>query len=121
MNADQQYWNPEFEPLLNTTRMREIQLEKLKKLVHRVYNRNNYWKRRMDKAGVKPGDIKSLDDFSHRIPVFDKAQRRELSEQYNGDVIKVIEQTIATDMNKLCLMAATSGTTGEPTPYPITQ
>ena len=121
MEQERKYWNMEIESILNTPRIREIQLEKIKKLVKRLYESKPFWKERLDKAKVRPGDIKNLDDFSRRIPVFDKAQRRQLAEECELDMAKVIDKTIGTSMENLCLIAATSGTTGEPTPYPHTK
>ncbi len=120
MDNKRKYWNMEVEPLLNTPQIREIQLSKIKKLVRRLYDRKPFWRQRMDDAGVRPEDIQSIDDFSRGVPVFDKAARRELSEACRGDMIAVVDQTIGVEIEDLCLMAATSGTSGDPTPYPIT-
>lgn len=115
------YWNMDIESILNTPRMREIQLQKLRKLVARLYDVKPFWRKYLDDAGVKPGDIKTLDDFSRRVPVFDKARRRKIFEECGGDMVRVVDSTIGVEMDRLCLMAATSGTTGEPTPYPMTR
>ncbi len=115
------YRNMEMEPILNTPGMRAIQLAKLKGLVARLYETKPFWRERMAKAGVRPGDIRTLDDFSRRVPVFDKIQRRKLAEACDLDMARVVDCTIGVPMEKLVLMAATSGTTGEPTPYPMTR
>ena len=39
----------------------------------------------------------------------------------DGDVMRAVDLTIAVPVEKVVLMAATSGTTGEPTPYPHTE
>ena len=109
------------ESLLNTSEMKKIQLQKIKKLVSRLYNAKPFWRDWMDKAKVRPGDIKSLDDFSRRIPIFDKAQRRKLAEECDFDMSQVVDKTISIPLDNIVLMAATSGTTGEPTPYPFTK
>lgn len=110
----------EIESILNTPEVRRIQLEKLKKLVGRLYEAKPFWRERMGRAGVRPGDIKTLDDFSRRIPVFDKLQRRKLAEECGLDMARVVDSTIGVPMENLVLMGATSGTTGDPTPYPLT-
>jgi phenylacetate-CoA ligase len=114
------YRNMEMESILNTQEMRGIQLEKLKKLVSRLYEGKPFWRERMEKAGVRPGDIRTLEDFGKSIPVFDKTQRRKLTEDCGMDMSRVVDRTIGVPMENLVLMAATSGTTGEPTPYPMT-
>ncbi|MDD1776441.1 MAG: hypothetical protein LUP94_03700, partial [Candidatus Methanomethylicus sp.] len=121
MEQGRRYWNMEMESILNTPQMKEIQLEKMKKLVKRLYENKPFWKERMDRAKVKPEDIKSIKDFRYRIPVFDKAQRRQLAEECGMDMTKVVDKTIGVPLENICLMAATSGTTGEPTPYPHTE
>ena len=121
MNQDRRYRNMEMESILNTPQVREMQLARVKKLVERLYETKPFWRDRLKKAGVKPEDIKTLDDYSHRVPVFDKAQRRKLYEDCDGDMVKVVDSVIGVDLDQICLMGATSGTTGEPTPYPLTQ
>lgn len=116
----QAYRSMEMEPILNTPEMRTIQLYKLKKLVLRLYEAKPFWRDRMAKAGLRPDDIGTLEDFSRAVPVFDKEQRRKLAEECDMDMARVVDCTIGVPMEKLVLMAATSGTTGEPTPYPMT-
>jgi phenylacetate-CoA ligase len=41
-----------------------IQLKRLKNLVEKVYATVPFYKRKFDERGVKPGDIKSLEDLS---------------------------------------------------------
>jgi phenylacetate-CoA ligase len=118
--SSQKYRDMEMEPILNTAKMREIQLAKVKKLLKRLYDQKPFWRDRMVKAGVKLEDIKSLDDFSKRIPVFDKAQRRQLTEECGMDMVRVVDKVIGVPIDKIVLMAATSGTSGEPTPYAMT-
>jgi phenylacetate-CoA ligase len=118
--AERAYRDMGAEPILNTPEMGRIQLEKLKRLIPRLYEGKPFWRERMDRAGVKPGDIKTLSDFSLRIPVFDKAQRRRITEECGMDMSRVVDLLIGVPAEKLVMMAATSGTTGEPTPYPLT-
>ena len=120
MDSDRPYRDMEMESILNTDKMRAIQLAKVQKLVERLYESKPFWRERMKKAGVKSGDIKTLDDYSKRIPVFDKAQRRQHFEECEGDMVRVVDEIIGTSSRNLRLMASTSGTTGEPMPYPLT-
>ena len=119
--SERAYRNMEMEPILNTREMRGIQLEKLRKLIARLYEGKPFWRERMDKVGVRPGSIRTLEDFGRGVPVFDKTQRRKLTEDCGMDMSRVVDQTIGVPMENLVLMAATSGTTGEPTPYPMTR
>jgi phenylacetate-CoA ligase len=119
--SEPKYLNERMELILNTKEMKEIQLFKLNKLVARLHETKPFWRERIDKAGIKPLGIKTLDDFSRRMPVFDKSQRRQVVEECGMDMVQVVDKTIGVPIEKLVLMAATSGTTGEPTPYPMTQ
>lgn len=121
MGAGPQYWDMEIEPRLNTPDMAEIQWRKLQPLLSRLYDQKPYWRARMDAAGARPQDITSLEEFRRRMPIMDKAQRRQHIVDCGGDVMRAIEESIAGPVEKVVLMAATSGTTGEPTPYPHTE
>lgn len=123
MNAHDRrgYRNMEMESILNSPEMRTIQLHKLAKLVARLYEGKPFWRDRMAKAGVRPDAIRTLDDFGRMVPVFDKLQRRKLAEDCDMDMLRVVDATIGVPVENLVLMAATSGTTGEPTPYPMTR
>jgi phenylacetate-CoA ligase len=106
--------------LFGTPRMRELQLDKLKALLARLYAAKPFWKERMDKAGLVPANLASLADYSRLMPIMDKAERRQLVDHY-GSALEMAAATIAVPIEDVVLMAATSGTTGEPTPYPMTK
>lgn len=114
------YWNMEIETKLNTQVMKDLQWVKLKKKIDYLYNKTPYWKSRMDATGVTPEDIKTWDDYYKRIPIFKKEDYRALTEECSGDLNKILRQLMGDDAEKLVLLAATSGTTGDPTPYPFT-
>ncbi len=120
-DLERKYWNMAAETALNTPQVRELQLAKLQALLGRLYQGKPFWKQRMDEAGIDPQKLKSLDEYSRKMPIVDKALRRQLAEAAGGDIWKVIDQTIAVPAEQVVLMAATSGTTGEPTPYPHTK
>jgi len=63
-------WSLNFEFLETMLRseLKELQLKKLKKQVRYVYNNSPFYRRRFDEAGVKPEDIKTLDDL-RKIPL----------------------------------------------------
>ncbi len=111
----------EIEPLLGTAQMRANQQGKAVKLVERLYDATPFWRQRLDAAGAQPGKIRTLEDFSARVPIFDKAQRRQLAEDHDMDMMKAVEASIGVPLDRVVLMAATSGTTGEPTFYPFTE
>jgi phenylacetate-CoA ligase len=114
------YWNTEIESMLNTPGMKDIQWAKLKKKLEYFYEATPFWRSRMKRAGIEPGDVRTWDDFYKRIPVFTKDQYREYAEACQGDITRILDGFMGEDAKRLVCLAATSGTTGEPVPYPFT-
>ncbi|MCM2356805.1 MAG: phenylacetate--CoA ligase [Geobacteraceae bacterium] len=83
--------------------MRDIQLAKMQKTVAYVYGKNPFYRNKLDEAGVKPGDIKSLDDV-RRLPFTTKMQIRD---NYPFNLFTAPQEEIVE-------YHATSGTTGKP-------
>ncbi len=81
-----------------------LQLKRLQSMVERVYNLVNFYKIKLDKSGVKPDDIKSLDDL-RRLPFTTK---QDLRDNYPFGMFTLpLEQVVR--------VHASSGTTGKPT------
>jgi len=59
---------PRMDPNKMAERMRKFQLRKLKNTVEYVYTYTPYYRHQMDRMGVKPSDIKSLDDV-RKLPI----------------------------------------------------
>ena len=83
--------------------MQSIQLDRLQKTVGDIYDKNPVYKKRLDEAGVKPADIKSLDDI-RRIPF---TVKDDLRDNYPFDLFTASREEIVE-------YHATSGTTGKP-------
>jgi phenylacetate-CoA ligase len=117
------YWNMQVEPFLNTPEMKILQLEKLKIMLKRLYVNAPFHRKRIDEAGLNADNIdkkiKSLEDFSKAIPVYDKQEYRRHVEACGGDLIKLMEEEMPISVDDLVLVNSTTGTTGEPTPYPL--
>ncbi|ACX51335.1 Phenylacetate--CoA ligase [Ammonifex degensii KC4] len=84
--------------------LRELQLVRLKALLARVYERVPFYRRKMDEAGVKPEDIRSLEDIRH-LPFTTK---EDLRENYPFGLFAV-------PLKDVVRLHASSGTTGKPT------
>jgi len=94
--------------------VQRMTFEKAQRQIERIYAVSPHYRRKLDEAGVKPGDIKHPDDLA-RIPFFDKHEERR-SQQANppwGDHLCV-------DPSEVVRMHASSGTTGEPTFFGLT-
>ena len=79
-----------------------IQNEKIVKQVKYVYDNVPYYRDLMDKKGVKPEDIQSVDDI-HKLPFLSKD---DLREAYPYGLL-------GTDLKKCVRIQSTSGTTGK--------
>ena len=90
------------EETIGREEMRGIQLGKWQKMVSYVYARNPVYKKKLDAAGVTPGDIRSLDDV-RRLPFTTKA---EIRDYYPFGLFTAPQEDIVE-------FHATSGTTGK--------
>ncbi|MDO8688808.1 MAG: phenylacetate--CoA ligase family protein [Dehalococcoidia bacterium] len=66
------FWNPKSE-LASREELRQLQLRKLQTTAEWAYARSPFWRRKLDAAGVRPGDIRSLDDI-RRLPFLTKQE-----------------------------------------------
>ncbi len=120
MNQDRPYWNMEIEPRLNTPDMAKIQLEKLKTLLARVKAHAPFYSKMIQEGKIDPDKLSSMEEFREKIKPFDKQELRQLVEDCQGDLLKALDQIIPIKIHQLDWIATTTGTTGVPTPYPLT-
>ena len=97
----EQYFQPEIE-CASVEQIRAMQSEKLVRQVKHVYENVPYYRDLMDKKGVKPEDIKSIDDL-HKLPFISK---NDLREAYPYGFLAV-------DKKDVVRIQSTSGTTGK--------
>ena len=64
------------EETLSRNEMQALQLARLKETVARVYEKVPYYRAKMDKKGVKPQDIKTLEDLA-KLPFTTKQDMRD--------------------------------------------
>ena len=86
-------WSPE--------RLRQLRLERLQTMVRSAYDHTPYWRQLMDARGIRPEEIRSLDDL-RRFPLLEKnilRQRR--------------EEMVWREEGKRVQMVRTSGSTNE--------
>jgi len=115
------YWDMAVEPFLDSTEMRVQQWSKLEARLEEAYTSAPYWRRRFDAAGIRPEEIRSWDDFARRVPVFSKSDYRELAAENDGEMSRILADLMGPASKELIAIATTSGTTGDPTPYPLTR
>jgi len=95
-------WNAEYE-CMDREALGELQLRRLQATVSWVYERVPHYKRTLDAAGVKPRDIKSLEDV-RRLPFTDKQTMRDT---YPFGLFAV-------PLDEVVRIHSSSGTTGKP-------
>ena len=95
------YYQPEIETASREEIVR-IQNEKIVKQVRHVYDNVAYYRNLMDKKGVKPEDIKSIDDIK-KLPFLSKD---DLREAYPYGLL-------GRDLKNCVRIQSTSGTTGK--------
>jgi phenylacetate-CoA ligase len=103
-NAIRYYRDLRKSQYLSRENIQEYQIEKLKKLIAYAYAHVPYYKEKMDAAGIRPNDIKSLDDLT-KLPILDKSDIRK-----NLHFDLMAEGFDRKKMRKI----TTSGSTGEP-------
>ena len=96
-------YDEEFETLPREA-LEALQLKRLQYLVERVYATVPFYKKALDKKGVKPGDIRALEDLQ-KLPF---TMKQDLRDNYPFAMF-------ATPMENVVRIHASSGTTGKPT------
>ena len=96
-------YNEEYETMPREA-LEAIQLRRLQSVVARVYNTVPFYKKRFDEAGIRPDDIRTLNDL-HKLPF---TYKDNLRDNYPFGMFTV-------PMDNVVRIHASSGTTGKPT------
>ncbi len=120
MDQNRPYWNMDIEPFLNTPEMEKVQFEKLKKMLNRLKANAPFYAKMIEGSKCDPDSLSSMDEFKDKIGLFNKEDLRALVMECGGDFIKALDQIMPISVDDLDYIATTTGTTGIPTPYPMT-
>ncbi len=104
---DRKFFNEEMETL-SKDKLKSLQLKRLQAIVERAYTQNQFYRHLYDEAGVKPSDIKSLEDI-RKLPFLEKKTVR-AAYPYG------MALTTPGGPGGLLQIHATSGTTGKSVP-----
>ncbi|MCL6591149.1 MAG: phenylacetate--CoA ligase [Firmicutes bacterium] len=96
-------WEPEFE-CMERSAIRRLQLERLQQVVNRVYQRVPFYRRKFEELGIKPDDIKHLED----IEILPFTVKDDLRDNYPYGMFAV-------PLKDIVRIHSSSGTTGIPT------
>lgn len=99
----QKFWDADISES-SEDRIREIQLANLKNTLKHCYNSNEFYKKRIDEAGLNPVKIKSLDEIE-KLPFTSKD---DLRDNYPFGLF-------CEPIDKIVRVHSSSGTTGNPT------
>lgn len=107
--AGDQYFEPQVETMPRE-RLRELQEEKVLELVEYAYGNSAFYRELWDEHGVRPRDIRSVEDFRARIPFMTKdkvrAYRARTGDPFGG--------LLCVPPEELTSVSSSSGTTGDP-------
>ncbi|MGA3086066.1 MAG: phenylacetate--CoA ligase [Thermodesulfobacteriota bacterium] len=102
------YWDKKFETM-SLDEMQEFQLKQLRQTVAWVYEKIPFYKNKFDELGIKPKDIKELNDLA-KLPF---TVKNDLRDNYPFGLCAV-------PMQDVVRIHASSGTTGKPITGPYT-
>ena len=119
LDPNRKFWNAEAE-LISREQLRAIQWVKLKKQLQYNYENSIYYRNSFDRAGVKPEDLRTWDDFS-RFPLMTKDDQRRCQEESLERFGHPFGMLVCAPLDRVVRLSATSGTTGMPTLYTLTK
>jgi phenylacetate-CoA ligase len=100
--VDGKYWNQKIETM-PTEELRKHQLQKLREQIKHCYENSSFYHKKFDSVGLKPTDIRTLNDLS-KIPF---TKKTDLRDNYPYGMVAVKPDEIVE-------IHASSGTTGNP-------
>jgi phenylacetate-CoA ligase len=114
-SPDSPYWNEELETMDPEERDQKVILPKLQAQLKYAYEMSPFYRKKWDKAGIRPEDIRSLDDFE-QIPFVKKDEIRQ--DQTDNPPFG---SNLCVSRTELARVQGTSGTTGKPTAFGISR
>jgi len=114
-SPDEPYWNRKIETMDPEQRDRTVILPKLQAQLAYAYAHSLFYRRKWDRAGIKPEDIRSLKDFES-MPFVTKADIRQDQAENPPFGSNCIPSP-----SELGRVLGTSGTTGQPTAFGISK
>jgi len=97
------YWNKSYE-CMPREKLQELQLERLKRMVNRIYHDVPFYRNKFQEKGLLPEDVKTLEDLQN-LPFTTKV---DLRDNYPYGLFTV-------PLEQIVRIHASSGTTGKPT------
>ena len=111
VGQDRGFFDPVVETM-NRRELRQLQEARLLQLIPYVYARSALVREVWDAAGVKPGHIRSMQDYFEKVPCIDKDTIRNFRDRHDDPY----GGTLCARPPHLKGVGFTGGTTGDPTP-----
>ena len=108
-------WNKDLETMDPEEREEKVILPKLKAQLNYAYEKSPLYKKKWDRVGVKPDDVRSLADFE-QIPFLTKEEIRQDQKKHPP-----FGSNVCVSVKELARVQGTSGTTGKPTAFGISK
>ncbi|GEL26909.1 coenzyme F390 synthetase [Pseudonocardia sulfidoxydans NBRC 16205] len=112
--AENPYWDPEIETMPPEERA-QLVLRKLKAQLAYCASNSDFYRGRWAAAGIDPGSISSLDDI-RRVPILRKEELRTEQTEHPP-----FGRYLCIPRDKVLRIHGTSGTTGRPTAFGVSQ
>jgi len=119
----ERYFDEKIYRMQNTDEIRKLQLEKLRKRVDEFCKRIPMLKALLDAKGVKSPESITLDEFKEAVPlrIQREAAASQPSEKPSANLVETQAARAGIAPSDFRILASTSGTTGEPSPYFLTE
>jgi phenylacetate-CoA ligase len=120
MQADRQFWNEAIETLAPQD-LQALQWRRLKKQLRYNFENSVYYREeKFQKAGLTPDDIHTFEDFQ-KIPLMTKDEHRWIQTESMRKFGHPYGLITCAPREKIVRINSTSGTTGQPTLYTLTE
>ena len=111
-SRESKFWN-QYTETMPRDKLDALHLSRLQGLVHYAYERSAFYRQKFDGIGLKPQDIRTLDDYKRKVPLTDKSEFIDLQL-----AAPPYGPTLALPLEFVAHHAETSGTTGKPLSIP---
>jgi len=116
---ERKLWNEKME-VMSEEEMRALQWRRLKKQLKYNYENSIYYQKKFKETGFMPRDIRSFEDFQ-KIPLMTKEEHRRVQQESLERFGHPYGLITCAPIEKIIRISSTSGTTGVPTLYTLTQ
>lgn len=112
-----EHWNEHMETMPREE-LDQLHLRRIRRNVKDAYDNIPFYREIYEEAGVKPRDIKTLEDFNTKVPIIDKPELMRIQKEHEGNPFQGRDPA---GREHHLYRFQTSGTTGTPLQEAITE